>query len=146
MYSPLYYTIVSHQTILYHVCVSRSVMSDSTIPWTVAFQAPLSMECSRQKYWSGLLLPPPGDLPYPGLNLSLLHCKQILHLSHQGSPNYIICVSKRNTRASWWTKEDKLNELGKWASWRMSWEWKLGIEVSNKLEQRLSCGLLSCWV
>ena len=32
-------------------------------PWTVALQAPLSMGFSRQEYWSGLPLPPPGDLP-----------------------------------------------------------------------------------
>ena len=36
-------------------------------PWTVAFQAPLSMAVYRQEYWSGLLLPPPGDLPNPGI-------------------------------------------------------------------------------
>ena len=35
--------------------------------WTVAHQAPLSMEFSRQDYWSGLLFPPPGDPPYPGI-------------------------------------------------------------------------------
>ena len=34
-------------------------------PWTVACQAPLSMEFSRQKYWSGLPFPSPGILPYP---------------------------------------------------------------------------------
>ena len=32
-------------------------------PWTVACQAPLSMEFSRQEYWSGLPFPSPGDLP-----------------------------------------------------------------------------------
>ena len=32
----------------------------------LAYQAPLSMETSRQEYCSGLLFPPPGDLPYPG--------------------------------------------------------------------------------
>ena len=32
-------------------------------PWTVAHQAPLSMEFSRQEYWSGFPWPPPGDLP-----------------------------------------------------------------------------------
>ena len=36
------------------------------IPWTVACQAPLSMGFSKQKYWSGLPFPPPGDLPNPG--------------------------------------------------------------------------------
>ena len=35
-------------------------------PWTVTCQTPLSMEFSRQEYWSGLLFPPPGDLPNPG--------------------------------------------------------------------------------
>ena len=36
-------------------------------PWTVACQAPLSMEFSRQEYWSGLPCPPPGDLPPLGI-------------------------------------------------------------------------------
>ena len=34
---------------------------------TVAHQAPLCMGFPRQKYWSGLPLPPPGDLPNPGI-------------------------------------------------------------------------------
>ena len=34
-------------------------------PWTVAFQASLSMGFSRQEYWSWLPYPPPGDLPDP---------------------------------------------------------------------------------
>ena len=42
-------------------------MSDSVIPWTVAHQDPLSLEFSRQEYWSGLPFPPPGDLPDPGI-------------------------------------------------------------------------------
>ena len=36
-------------------------------PWTVAYQAPLSMEFSRQEFWSGLPFPSPGDLPNPGI-------------------------------------------------------------------------------
>ena len=36
-------------------------------PWTVAYQAPPSMEFSRQEYWSGLPFPSPGDLPDPGI-------------------------------------------------------------------------------
>ena len=35
--------------------------------WTIACQAPLSMEFSRQEYWSGWPCPPPGDLPGPGI-------------------------------------------------------------------------------
>ena len=37
------------------------------IPWTVAHQTPLSMEFSRQEYWSGLPFPSPVDLPDPGI-------------------------------------------------------------------------------
>ena len=36
-------------------------------PWTVACQALLSMGFPRQKYWSGLPVPSPGDLPDPGI-------------------------------------------------------------------------------
>ena len=35
--------------------------------WTVAHQAPLSMEFSRQEYWKGLPFPSPGDIPNPGI-------------------------------------------------------------------------------
>ena len=35
-------------------------------PWTVAHQAPLSMEFPRKEYWSTLLFPTRGDLPDPG--------------------------------------------------------------------------------
>ena len=35
--------------------------------WTADHQAPLSMELSRQEYWSGLPCPPPGDLPNQGM-------------------------------------------------------------------------------
>ena len=35
--------------------------------WTVASQAPLSMEFPMQEHWSGLPLPFPGDLPDPGI-------------------------------------------------------------------------------
>ena len=49
------------------VCVSHSVVSDCAIPWTVACQAPLSTEFSRQEYWSGKPFPSLGDLPNPGI-------------------------------------------------------------------------------
>ena len=46
--------------------LGHSVVSDSVTPWTVAHQAPLSIGFSRQKCWSELPCPPPGDLPNPG--------------------------------------------------------------------------------
>ena len=37
--------------------------------WTAACPAPLSIEFSRQEYWSGLPFPYPGDLPNSGIKL-----------------------------------------------------------------------------
>ena len=54
-------------------------------PWTVAYQAPLSMGFSRQEYWNGSPLPSPGDLPNPGIEPASPNCRQTLyHLSHWG--------------------------------------------------------------
>ena len=65
-------------------------------PWTVAHQAPLSMEFSRQEYWSELPFPPPGDLPDPGIKpMSLVPptLTDSLLLSHQGSPPPCVVVN-----------------------------------------------------
>ena len=54
--------------------LSCSVTSDSAATWTAAHHASLSMEFSRQEYWSGLPFPSPVH-----------HCRHILyHLSHLG--------------------------------------------------------------
>ena len=49
------------------------------------------MDCSlpgSSAHWNGLPFPSPEDLPDPGIEPSLLHCRQILYcLSHQGSPS-----------------------------------------------------------
>ena len=51
-----------------HVCAQLlSCVQLLATPWTVAHQAPLSLEFSRQEYWNGLTFPPPGDLPNPGI-------------------------------------------------------------------------------
>ena len=57
-----------------HVCVLNSFSHIQLFVtlWTVACQDPLSMEFSRQEYWSGLPCPPPGDLPDPGIELTSL--------------------------------------------------------------------------
>ena len=49
--------------------VSHSAMSSSVpmTPWSVAHQAPLPHEFSKQEHWSGLPCPPPEDLPNPGI-------------------------------------------------------------------------------
>ena len=46
---------------------NHSVVSSSETSWTVACQAPLSMDFSRQGCWNSLPCPSPGDLPDPGI-------------------------------------------------------------------------------
>ena len=58
--------IVNIIIIIYNVCALSRVQL-FVAPWAVAHQAPLSMEFSRQEYWSGLSLPTPGDLPDLGV-------------------------------------------------------------------------------
>ena len=55
-------------------------------PWTVAHQAPLSMVILQARILGCVACPPPGELPDPGIEKSLLHCKQTLYqLSYHGS-------------------------------------------------------------
>ena len=61
-------TIGKKGFVVYRGEFSHSVMSNFLwSPWTVACQAPLFMEFSRQGYWSGLPFPTSGDLPNPGI-------------------------------------------------------------------------------
>ena len=59
-----------------HVCVCAQSLTRVWLfgtPWTVASQAPLFMEFSRQEYWNRLPFPTPRDLPEPGIEpLSLV--------------------------------------------------------------------------
>ena len=58
-------------------------------PWTVAYQAPLSMGFSRQEYWSGLPFPSQRIFLIQGSNPDLLHCRQTLYpVNHQESPDF----------------------------------------------------------
>ena len=62
-------------------------MSDFVTLWTVAHQAPLSVECSREECWSGVPFPPPGDLPDPGIEPVAPALRvDFLLLSQRGSP------------------------------------------------------------
>ena len=58
-------------------------------PWTVAFQAPLSMGFSKQEYWSGLPFASPGIFPTQGSNPGLPHCRQTLLPSEPPGKPYI---------------------------------------------------------
>ena len=74
-----------------NVKLSCSVMSDSfATPWTIACQAPPSMEFSRHKSWNGLPFPSPGDLPDPGIEpgSSPLQADSLLSESPGKPPSY----------------------------------------------------------
>ena len=59
---------------------SRSVVfSFLRPPWTVACQAPLSMEFSRQEYWMGCHFLLQGIFPTKGSNAGLLQYRQVLY-------------------------------------------------------------------
>ena len=69
-----------------------SVVSNFATPWTITHHASLSVDFSRQEYWSGLPFPPPGDLPDPGMEpatpVSYVLQADSSSLSHQGSPKH----------------------------------------------------------
>ena len=71
-------------------------------PWAVARQTPLSIRFSRQEYWSGLLCPPPGDLPDLGIKIAssvapALQADSLL-LSHLRSPHNLKSPKKERQR------------------------------------------------
>ena len=64
-------------------------------PWTVAYQAPLSMGFSRQEYWSGLPFPSPGDLPDPGIESGFPALEaDSLTSEPPGKPNLLVTKGK----------------------------------------------------
>ena len=64
--------IYKEKMIKVKVLVTRSCPTLCDPSDCIVHQASLSMEFSRQEYWSGLPFPTPGDLATQGLNLSLL--------------------------------------------------------------------------
>ena len=73
-----------------------------TTPWTIACQALLSMEVSRQDYWSGLPCPSPGNLLDPGTEHespalqvdSLLRSAEVISLTDT--------AYKKKDKQMWW--------------------------------------------
>ena len=92
----------------------------SVTPWTVVHQAPLSMEFSRQEYWSGLPFLLQGTFLTQGSNPGLPHCRQILyHLSHQGSPTYSLVAQM--VKPNIYIYIYKINKTYYVAQWRRQW-------------------------
>ena len=76
------------------MCQLLSCVRLFVTPWTVAHQAPLSVEFSRQEYQNGLPHPPPVDLPDPGIK-PIISCISYFAggLSTAESPGKPVCAS-----------------------------------------------------
>ena len=85
--------------------------------WTVVHQASLSMEFSRQEYWSGLPFPSPGDLPDSGIEQYLIMspASQVgsLPLAPPGKPIGFLLYYKNQSE-----EKDTLNSLVEECGWR----------------------------
>ena len=91
-------------------------------PWTVALQAPLSMQFSRQKYWSGCHALLQGIFPTQGPNPGLLHCRQILY--HWATRDALFSPITSQQRAgekveqwqisSFWAEDDEYSHEIRW--------------------------------
>ena len=99
-------------------------------PWIMACQAPLSMEFSRQEYWSGFPFPPSGDLPNPGIKPTSLVPPVLTDgfftttppgksLSSLGKGKWLIWSARAGSR-KWLGGKTLLHQWGK-QSWLSSW-------------------------
>ena len=69
---------VSRADVCVCVCVCSIVSNSFATPWTVAYQASLSMRFPRQEQWNELPFPSPGDIPGPRIEPGSPHCRWIL--------------------------------------------------------------------
>ena len=96
-------------------------MSNSLWPCSlVGCQVPLSMGFSRQEYWSGLPSTSPGDLPDPGIEPCLLHCRGD---SLPSEPLGLVLRTPVKIRISieWWNKNSRAKHESLFL--QVSWNW-----------------------
>ena len=114
-YSFQVYSKVTDSVIYLCMCVHAQLLSRVwllLIPWTAAYQAPTSMQFSRQENWSGLPIPTPGDLSNSGIepespasagwvfisSATPIHMHILFHvLSHYGlfqDLNIVLCATQ----------------------------------------------------
>ena len=98
-------------------------------PQTVAHQAPLSLGFSRQEYWSGLPLPPPGDLPdsrtKPASPASPALAGGFSTTEPPGKPTTVFWSSNNEVPQTGWFKQQRF----------VSWCWKLRNSSSRWVEK-----------
>ena len=95
-------------------------MYQSLIVSNSDYMAPLSMDFSRQEFWSGLPFPSPGDLPDPRTEPTSPALQILYHLSHQGSFQVALVVknppvnagASKRLRFDLWV--GKIPQVGVW--------------------------------
>ena len=99
------------------MCVWVAQSCPTLCTWTVAHQSPLSIEFSRQGYWSRLPFPPPGDLPNSGAEAgsSILQADSWLC---EPLEKQLLCFSDLNC---------------------FSWPWRFGRDWSVVIEYLSTC-------
>ena len=98
---------MTEETLVFWLCMCVCVLSHVWLfptLWTVAHQAPLSVEFSRQEYWSELSFPPPGDLPDPGIKpgspASPALAGGFFTIQPAGKPSVLTTALENNLRSS----------------------------------------------
>ena len=99
-------------------------------PWTVAYQAPWSMEFSRQEDWSGLPFPSPGNPPNPGiepesptLQADALPSEPPGKTRTKEWANDYICLSRTQMpRKKVWKEEETQMWFHENIVWEMEWD------------------------
>ena len=92
-----------------------------------ACQAPLSMEFSRQKYWSGLPFPPPKG-SFPPRNPTHIFCICLLHWQEDSLPDEPL---GKPSRDDWLTPNFNI-----WLfSQKESQSWESGIKAGDHISQ-----------
>ena len=104
------------------------------IPWTAAHQASLSLEFSKQEYWSGLPFLTSGHLPNPWIKLmslaSLALAGKFFTTVPPGKPNQGSCLSKtENFSYCWGTLASRVQILEVSPNSRFKWNWESNWEV-----------------
>ena len=110
------------------------------IPWSVSHQAPLSMEFSRQEYWSGLPFPSPGDLPHPGIKSGSPKLQAVSFPSEPYSGGQVCSKESTKqlfrTRRIWKVFMEELQKINRIATIRVE---KRAFEKQKNLLVKQSC-------
>ena len=129
-------------------CVSHLVcVGLFATPWTVPCQAPLSMEFSRQEYWSGLPFPSPGDLPDPGIEPESPtlqgNCWPIWATREASrfslSPGFVNLGSNLKTWSQCPRNKDKFSSDISLPSWKLSRNVVKGVPWGVMVDLQVSC-------